>query len=97
MGTYWTEFTNGFMDYAMGAYDSLGDWGYPIIMLGLIGWLYGVTGSLVAAVAGIIVMVGLYGVNVFVDVPDILFILYLITLLTIASLLTALFIKNRRN
>lgn len=97
MGAIWDSLSSGFFDYAMSAYDSMGDWVYPIIMLGLIGWLFGVTNSVIAAVAGIIVMVGLYGTSVLVDVPDVLFILYIIVLFGIASLFTVLFVKNRGN
>ena len=63
----------------------------------LIGWLYGVTGSVVAAAAGILVMIGLYGGGVFVDVPDVTFILYVVVLFALSCLFTVLFIKNRRN
>lgn len=95
MGTYWDLFSSGVIDYAKEAFSSFDPWVYPIFLLGLVGLMYAYTHSVVVAAAGIIVVVGLYGSNVFASVPDVMLIMYMIVLISIAVLFTVLFIKRR--
>lgn len=97
MGAIWDSFYQGMIDYAMSSYDPLGIWKYPAVFIGIIGFVYAATQSLVVAVVGIIFTFVIYGATttIFVDVPDVTLFLYIITVMGIALLLTALFIKRR--
>ena len=94
----WTNFSDGIVDYAMDAYSNVEPWVFPLIFIGIIGYVYAATHSVVTAVAAILITFGLYAtastMNVFGDVPDISLFMYLIALVGIASLVFTLFMRK---
>lgn len=98
MGYLWSNFTDGFLDFGMSAYGSLEPWVYPLVFVGIIGYVYASTKSLTVAIAAIIFTFGIYGVttNVFEAVPDINLFLYIISVIGILLLIVS-FIFKRRN
>lgn len=97
MGSLWTNFSSGILDYAMSAYSSLEPWVYPFIFVGILGFIYATMQSVTVVVVGILFTLGIYAVttNVFADVPDVTLFLYIVSIIGIALLITALFIKRR--
>lgn len=97
MGSIWDSFIQGIFDYGMSAYDPFGIWKYPLIILGIIGFVYATMESAIVAIIAIVFSLTIYGAttDIFNDVPDINLFMYIITIVGIALLLTVLFIKNR--
>lgn len=97
MGTIWTGFMDGLIDYGMSAFDPLGIWKYPLLLVAIIGYVYACTQSVTVAVVAIIITFAAYGTttNVFAYVPDISLFLYIVTIMGITLLLVTLFIKRR--
>ena len=98
MGYLWSNFTDGFIDFGMSAYGSLEPWVYPLVFIGIIGFVYATMKSITVTVVAIIFTLGIYGAttNIFNEVPDLNLFLYIISIIGIALLITALFIKRRQ-
>jgi len=97
MGDIWQSFIDGFIDYGMSAFDPLGIWKYPLVLIAVIGFIYAYTQSAIVTVVGIVITFALYGAttNIFVDVPDMTLFLYIVTLMGLTLLFTVLLIKRR--
>jgi len=94
----WENFTaDGIFNYAISAYANVDPWMWPLVFVGIIGFIYGATQSLIVTVAGIIItMASFVGTSIFTDVPEVPMLFYIITIVGIGVLLTALFIQVRR-
>ena len=91
----WSNFSGGFFEYAMDAYSNLEPWVYPLILLGVIGYVYTATHSVITAIAAILITFGLYATtSVFVDVPDISLFMSLVTIVGISALIFTLFARR---
>lgn len=95
MGAYWDDFISGILDYAIEGYSSLNGWEIPLFFCGLIAFAFFYTGSTIVAVVFILILMSVYGVTVFAEVPDLTLILYVIVIIGVAALITMLFIKRR--
>lgn len=97
MGYLWDNFTNGVFDYAMSAYASLEPWVYPLLFMGIIGYVYAVMNSLVVTIVAIILTLGIYAgtTDVFAAVPDVTLFLYIVTIIGLVLLIGTLFWKRR--
>lgn len=98
MGYLWDNFTSeGIFDFATSTYASLEPWTYPLVILGILGFVYATMNSIIVTIAGIIFAVGIYGVttDIFVDVPDITLFLYIVSIIGITLLIAMLVIKRR--
>lgn len=97
MGSIWQSFIQGFVDYGMSAYDPLGVWKYPLIFVGIFGFIYTFMNSAIVAIVGIIITLAIYGstTDIFTHVPDLNLFLYIVTIMGLALLITTLFIKKR--
>lgn len=94
MGAIWTEFTQGIFDYAFSAYDKLGVWTYPMILIAIIGYVYTFTQSVTVGIAAIIITFSIYGGSIiFAGVSDATTFLYIVTLIGICALIVTLFLK----
>jgi len=91
----WTNFSQGFFEYSMNAYNNLEPWTYPLIFMGIIGYIYMATHSIITAIIGIIVTFAIYAftTNIFVETSELSLFLFLITLIGITMLITALILK----
>ena len=97
MGYLWQNFTDGILDFAMTAYGSLEPWTYPLIFVGIIGYVYATMQSIIVTIVAIIFTFGIYAVttNVFADVPDVSLFFYLISIIGISLLIGAFAYKRR--
>jgi len=95
MGVYWDSLLTGFFNYAREAYSSMAPWDYGLFFAGLIIFVFLVTESATAAAVFIIIVVGLYGTNALLPMPDLMLIFYVIVLIVFSALVTFLFIKRR--
>jgi hypothetical protein len=88
------EFIQGILQYARNGYADLDIWFYPIIFVGIFGFIYAGTQSVTVMIVGILVTFGLYGSTLFVEIPVINNFFYLITIIGIVMLIVALMTKK---
>jgi len=95
IGTFWGNFTGGIIEYSINGYSNLEPWTYPLILVGIIGYVFMATHSVVTCVVAILITLGVYSstTDIFVNVPDISLFLYIITLVGITLLLMILVLK----
>jgi hypothetical protein len=91
----WNNFSGGFFEYAMSAYDKLEPWTYPLVFVGIIGYVYMATRSVTAAIISIFITLGLYGAStsIFDAVPSLNLLLWCITIIGIPMLFFAIVLK----
>lgn len=91
----WSNMTSNFPKYATDAYSAIDPWFYPILFLGIIGYVYAYTKSVVVASVAILITLGLFGVTGFVGVGTLGNFLYIVVAIGLGSLIIT-FIKNYR-
>lgn len=94
--TIWGNFSQGIFEYAIDAYSNLEPWTFPLIFIGIIGYVYSATHSIVTMVAAILITFGIYATttDIFNDVPDISLLMSLISIIGISALVFTLFIRK---
>lgn len=97
MTNIWGNFTNSSVEYAVQAFQAVDPWFYPIIFIGIIGYLYTCMHSVTVAIVGIIITFGMFAVttNIFAEVPEITQFLYLVAITGITVLIVTLITKRR--
>ncbi|MBE3095352.1 MAG: hypothetical protein IMZ52_10010 [Actinobacteria bacterium] len=92
----WENFSKGIIPYAMSAFSGLEPWVYPLIFVGIIGYVYATVNSVIVAVVAIIITFGLYATttDIFVNVPDLNLFFYIVVLIGLTLLITTLFIRR---
>jgi len=94
----WSEINDGWIDYAISAYEGFfGNWVYPIIFLGLVGYIYCINRSAFSAAAAICILFGVYGVTGVLSQPDTLYftlISQVIVIFSFAGLFIVLVLKR---
>ena len=92
----WSNFSN-ISEYTKDAFGAVDPWFYPLIFVGIIGFLYTSMNSLTVAVVGILITFGLFGAttSVFEGVSEISMFLYIIAIVGMALLVVTFFIKRR--
>lgn len=84
-----------FFEYSFKAYDVLGDLKYPLIILGIIGYIYLSTKSSTLAILTIIASFSIYGVSgIFNKTYELNGFLTILSIIGIASLLIAVVMKK---
>lgn len=98
MGVFWQNLMNGIIEYGFSAYDPLGVWKWPLLFLGIFGFIYGATHSIITTIVGIIGTLAIYGTttSIFAEVPDVSLFLYAITIVGLAILFTTLFLEWKK-
>jgi len=93
----WSNFSD-LPEYAIQAFSAVDPWVYPLVFVGIIGFLYTSMNSIMVAVVGILFTLGLFGTSttIFNDVPEVTMLLYVISIIGV-SLLIVTFIVKRRN
>jgi len=93
---YWENFTSSIIDYARSAYVDVEPWFYPMLFLGIIGFIYAGMKSLVAAVVGIIIIFATFvGTGIFEETYETNLFFYIIAIVGIAMLIFAVILKGR--
>ena len=95
----WTNISSNWADFIMTGYDAIFQhWTYPLIFLGIIGYVYCVNRSALSAAAAICIIFGVYGTTSIFRYPDIAgfsLLGWLITIVSFAGLFTLLFVRKR--
>jgi len=87
----------GFIDWALSAYETLfGVWMWPLIFVGIVGYVYAVNKSATAAAVAICLIFGIFGITgIFADVGEFSQFSYVIALFSIAGGFVAVFLNRR--
>ena len=97
MTDVWGNFTNGTAEYAIESFAALEPWVYPLLFVGIIGYIYTSMHSVTSAVVAIIITLGLFGVttSLFTYTPEITQLFYIISIMGITSLIVTMLMKHR--
>ena len=88
------EFFN-IINWAMSAYDGLGEYKYPLIIVGILGYAYMATKSITLFIVAVLVTFAIFApVSLFADVPEISMLFSVITVVGIVSLVMAAILKK---
>jgi len=83
-------------DYVISPFKTyIGELFWPLVISGIIGWVYVSTRNLAATAAVIFLAFALYGTKVGLQYPEFSMIFYIIAIAGIAGLILTLFIKSR--
>jgi hypothetical protein len=82
------------INWAMSAYDGFGVYKYPLLILGILGYVYMSTKSVTLFIVAVIVTFAMFGTGVLAKVPEISMLLSVITVVGIVSLLMAVLLKK---
>ncbi len=97
----WSNISSDWIGYIMTGYEYIfGNWVYPIIFLGIVGYVYAVNRSAISAAAGICIVFAAFGVTGIFRFPEIVQFSALawgITVTSIAGLFVLLFTKKGRH
>jgi len=79
----WTNFTRSVPEYATDAFAAIDPWFYPLMLFGIIGYIYGCMSSVISAIIAIFITLGLFAVttSIFEQTPQLVQILYIITVI----------------
>ena len=93
----WNNSTNNFMKYATEAYTNtaIGQWFYPILFVGIIGYIYAYMKSAVVAMVAILIIMGIYS-SVFVFSAEIPLFMDVLVILIFVVMITLLIINPRK-
>ena len=92
----WTNFSQGIFSYSLDAYGNLQPWFYPLVFIGIIGYVYTATHSVITAIVAILITFGLYGTttDIFNTTPDFVLLMNIIVLVGVSTLIFTLFMKR---
>lgn len=93
--SFWTNFSQGIFEYSINAYSNLEPWTYPLIFMGIIGYVFMATHSIVTSIVAILITLGIYSstTDIFANIPDLSLFLYIVTLVGITLLVMVLILK----
>ena len=97
----WTNISSDWIGWTMSGYDAIfGHWTYPLIFLGIIGYVYSINRSAMSAAAAICLVFGIYGALAIFRYPDIAefsMLGWIIVIISFAALFTTLFTMRQRS
>lgn len=95
----WENFSTDIVGYATSAYSSVEPYFWPLIFIGIIGYIYAGMQSVIVAVVGILITFGLFATttSIFEAVPQITQFFYIVTVIGICMLIAAIIIHKRRS
>ena len=96
----WSNISGDWASWILTGYDNVfGHWTYPLIFLGIIGYVYCINRSAVSAAAAICIIFGVYGITGvfrYGDIAEFSLLSWVITIASFAGLFTTLFTLRRR-
>lgn len=96
----WSNITGDWAGWIMTGYDNIFQhWTYPLIFLGVIGYVYCISRSATTAAAAICLFFAIYGGTAILGYPDVAEFSqfgWIITIVAFAGLFTTLFVSKRR-
>ena len=95
VGGIWTDFSSGIFDYAISAYSNLEPWTYPLIFMGIMGYVYVASKSMTAFIVSVFITLGVFATttSVFADVPNLNLFLFIVTVFGMSLVILALVLK----
>jgi hypothetical protein len=100
MDVNWTNVSADWISYSISGYDYIfGNWVYPLIFLGIIGYVYCINRSAISAAVAICIIFAVFGGTAIFQYPDIAefsLLGWLIVIFSFAGLFTLLFTKKGR-
>ena len=93
----WDDFIDSIPNFSMDAFESVDPFTWPLIVVGIIGFIYATSHSVTVAVVGILITLASFvgTTTIFTDIPALTQFLYIIAVIGIALLLTTVIIKRR--
>ena len=93
----WGNFSRSIPDYMTDAFSAIDPWFWPLVFVGVFGFLYTAMNSVTVAIVGILVTFGLFAAstNIFAGIPELTMFLYLIVIVGITMLFVTLFLSRR--
>ncbi len=92
----WSNFTSDMPNFLASPFKTyIGEFFWPLVLSGVIGWVYASTKNLASTAAAIFLVFALYGTKVGLQYPEFSMIFYIIAVAGIAGLILMLFIKYR--
>lgn len=97
MAVNWTNISGNWTTWVTDAYTNiLGDWFWPIVFFGVIGYIYAVNRSVTVAAVAICIVFGVFGVTgIFADAPEFVEINVAIVLIALSGAFVAIFVRKR--
>jgi len=95
----WTNISSNWIDWALTGYRNIfGDWVYPIMFLGIIGYVYAVNRSALSAAAAICIIFVVFGATGIFTAENMYFALeaWIIVIVAFAALFVTLIIDKKR-
>lgn len=92
----WTNFTsNGIFQYALSAYSNLEPWTFPLIFVGIMGYVYVATKSVVAFIVSVFLTLGVFATttSIFANVEPLNLFLFIVTIFGLSLAIYALIDK----
>ena len=98
MAVNWSNIGGNWSTWITDAYTGiLGDWFWPIVFFGVIGYVYAVNKSATAAAVAICLVFGVFGVTgIFADTPEFVMINYMILIFAVSGAFTAIYMRRGR-
>jgi len=92
----WSNISGNWGEFALTGYDYIfGNWTYPLIFLGIVGYVYCINRSAVSAAAAICIIFSIYGITgvfSYGDIAQYSMLSWVIVVFSFAGLFTTLFI-----
>lgn len=97
MPVSWENISGNWSTWITDAYTGiLGNWFWPIVFFGVIGYVYTVNKSATAAAVAICILFGVFGVTgIFTDAPEYVMLNATIVIIAIAGTFTAIFMRKK--
>ena len=94
----WQNFSTDIFGFAMSSFSSLEPWLYPLIFIGIFGYIYSAMESIVVTVVAILITFGIFAgtTSIFESVPQINQFFYIISVIGITLLIATLIVRKRR-
>jgi len=97
----WTNISSNWIDYSLTGYENIfGVWVYPLIFIGLIGYVYCVNHSAFSAAAAICILFAVFGVTGVFSQPETFnftLISWVVMIFSFAGLFVILIVKKNRS
>jgi len=96
----WSNISSNWSEFAISGYDSIfGNWFYPLVFLGIAGYIYCINKSAISTAALICIVFAVFGVTGIFRYPDIAeysLLSWIVVIVSFSALFTTLFIRRYR-
>lgn len=95
----WSNITGDWMSWITTGYTNvLGSWFWPLVFVGIVGYVYAVHKSAIAAAAAILLAFGIFGITgIFAGVAQFSYLFQTITVISFSALFVTLFTMRKKS